>query len=212
MTYIKPVDLPVSSPYGPRGDGFHYGIDYSDGMSGHPIHAVEQGTVVYKAYEDGGFGNTVTVQHPDGTKSGYGHMMAPAIVEQGQHVDQGQVLGYVGTTGASTGPHLHLWMGSGPNPPGVIDPTPLLSDQAPPTNVPNIDPTKESDMFLMGTTEGKFYLFTTDSGVEIDKGLAYVLAISGMTYVKDQHPLTVVGTCVLLAQAKKNAEFWMSKL
>lgn len=126
--WLKPVDLPVSSGYGPRGNPpeFHYGIDFSDGIAGHPIHAIADGTVTYAAWEPDGFGNTVTLTHPSGVKSGYGHMAAPTSLHVGDDVRQGDVLGYVGTTGASTGPHLHLWMGSSPNPPGVIDPSPYV--------------------------------------------------------------------------------------
>lgn len=138
--YILPTDLPISSPYGPRNGGFHPGVDFSDGIAGHPIHAVAAGTVTYKAYEDGGAGNTVTLTHADGTKSGYMHMEAPAIVNVGDVVTQGQTLGHVGTTGASTGPHLHLWMGSGPNPPGSFDPMTVLGTASPTTG----------DLFTMG--------------------------------------------------------------
>ena len=125
--WIKPVDLPISSGYGMRDGGFHYGIDFSDGVAGHPIRAMAAGTVVYNAYEAGGFGNPLTVLHDDGVKSGYGHMVAVSPLPVGARVNQGDVLGLVGSTGASTGPHLHLWMGSSPNPPGVIDPTPYIS-------------------------------------------------------------------------------------
>lgn len=127
MGWIKPVDLPISSGYGPRDGGFHYGIDFSDGVAGHPIRAMADGQVVYNAYEAGGFGNTITVVHADGIKSGYGHMIALSPLPVGAQVVQGQELGRVGSTGASTGPHLHLWMGSSPNPPGVIDPTPYIT-------------------------------------------------------------------------------------
>ena len=129
--FIAPVDLPVSSGYGMRDGGFHYGIDFSDGVAGHPIRAVAAGEVIYNAYEDGGFGNTITLLHGDNLKSGYGHMVEPSPLPVGTRVNQGDVIGHVGSTGASTGPHLHLWMGSSPNPPGVIDPTPLLGGATP---------------------------------------------------------------------------------
>jgi murein DD-endopeptidase MepM/ murein hydrolase activator NlpD len=126
--WIRPVNLPVSSGYGMRPGGFHYGIDFSDGVSGHPIHAIADGQVTYRAFEAGGFGNTVTLTHwnQGGIKSGYGHMREPAIVAYGTFVNQGDVLGYIDNTGYSFGPHLHLWMGSAPNPPGVVDPSPYV--------------------------------------------------------------------------------------
>ena len=150
MGYIFPTDLPVSSPYGPRSGGFHYGIDFSDGVAGHLIGAVDGGTVVYKAFEPGGFGNTVTILHPDGLKSGYGHLRDPAVVNVGDVVVQGQLIGIVGSTGASTGPHLHLWMGDGPNPPGVIDPTPLLGNPQP---APEDDMTPQEHDWLLALWE-----------------------------------------------------------
>ena len=88
----------------------------------------------------------MTLQHADGLRSGYGHMQGAAIVGWGEHVAKGQVLGYVGTTGASTGPHLHYWMGASPNPPGVIDPSPYVlgAPSAPDTGAPGAPEPEET--------------------------------------------------------------------
>lgn len=132
--FIKPVDLPVSSPFGQRASGFHPGIDFSDGVPGHPIQATADGTVVFNAFESG-LGNTVTLQH-DGIKSGYGHMLELSTLPIGARVRQGDVVGFVGSTGDSDGPHLHFWMGQNPNT-LAVDPAPLLGGvraPAPPTD------------------------------------------------------------------------------
>lgn len=101
----------VSSPFGWRihpvyGDRrFHYGIDLS-ASSGTPIVAVRDGTVKVATYSSSA-GYYVNVDHGDGFMSRYLHM-THYIVSPGQKVSAGQVIGYVGSTGTSTGPHLHF--------------------------------------------------------------------------------------------------------
>jgi hypothetical protein len=87
----------------------HTGLDISDGApSGvSPIHAFKPGQVTLVEYSSIGLGNHVVVDHGNGITSVYGHMYA-MNVQVGQHVDQNSILGYEGTTGASTGPHLHF--------------------------------------------------------------------------------------------------------
>ena len=140
--FIYPVDLPISSSFGPREGGFHPGVDLSDGIPGHPIRAAADGPVVYKAFEEGGLGNTVTLVH-GGVKSGYGHMLGAAVVEVGDVVRQGDILGFVGTTGASTGPHLHFWMGENPNV-GAVDPMQFI-EHGDPLWWPSPAPVREED-------------------------------------------------------------------
>ena len=82
----------------------HKGMDIAAGY-GSPIYAVLDG-VVQGAGRAGGYGNFVKLVHGGGLQSGYGHMSGFAV-RAGQHVRQGQVIGYVGSTGMSTGPHLH---------------------------------------------------------------------------------------------------------
>lgn len=84
----------------------HHGIDYA-ASSGTPIRAVGDG-VVQKAGWGGGYGNVVELRHQRGYSSRYAHMHGFAAgIRPGTRVRQGQVIGYVGTTGLSTGPHLH---------------------------------------------------------------------------------------------------------
>ena len=100
----------ISSNYGARMHpilGYlrmHAGIDIA-APAGTPIHAVADGTVVYSGWH-GGHGNYVKLNHAGNLGTGYGHMSKIAV-SVGQKVTRGQVIGYVGSTGLSTGPHLH---------------------------------------------------------------------------------------------------------
>ena len=82
----------------------HIGLDYKCGL-GAPIYASENGVVVFSGWS-GGYGNLVRVSHGNGYQTYYGHFDSIAV-GCGQAVYQGQILGYCGTTGWSTGPHLH---------------------------------------------------------------------------------------------------------
>lgn len=97
----------VSSEFGWRSwsGTFHTGIDLA-AASGTPIYSCAAGTVQYVGWYGGG-GQTVIVNHGNGVRTMYEHMSAYAV-SQGQQVSAGQVVGYVGSTGNSTGPHLHL--------------------------------------------------------------------------------------------------------
>lgn len=83
---------------------FHKGIDYG-AASGTPIMAASDGTVVFSGWH-GGHGNYVKLNHAGGLATAYAHMSRIAV-RNGARVRQGQVIGYVGSTGLSTGPHLH---------------------------------------------------------------------------------------------------------
>jgi murein DD-endopeptidase MepM/ murein hydrolase activator NlpD len=83
---------------------FHRGIDIGAAY-GSPIVAATDGVVTYAGWH-GGHGNFVRIDHPGGLGTGYGHMSRIAV-RPGTRVSQGQVIGYVGSTGLSTGPHLH---------------------------------------------------------------------------------------------------------
>ncbi|MFR9620276.1 MAG: peptidoglycan DD-metalloendopeptidase family protein [Rikenellaceae bacterium] len=84
----------------------HHGVDYA-APSGTPVYSVADGVVVTKQYQSGGAGYYLKIQHPQKLMTGYLHLSryAPGIAE-GVRVTQGQLIGYVGSTGASTGPHL----------------------------------------------------------------------------------------------------------
>ena len=102
---LWPVDGPVTSPFGWRWGRMHEGIDIGVGY-GTPIHAAASGSVIYAGWMSG-YGNLVVLDHGDGLATAYGHQSQLAV-SIGQSVSQGQVIGYVGSTGHSTGPHLHF--------------------------------------------------------------------------------------------------------
>ena len=96
----------ISSPYGLRwgGTDFHPGIDIADDY-GTPIHATADGIVTFAGWA-GGYGNMVDIEHAGGISTRYGHAEALAV-QVGQPVKKGQIIAYMGSTGYSTGPHLH---------------------------------------------------------------------------------------------------------
>ncbi len=100
-----PTSGSLSSRYGPRGRGYHRGIDLAAAY-GAPIRAAKAGTVTLAGwYYD--YGKTVIISHPDGTQTLYAHA-SQINVNSGQTVEKGQLIGRVGRTGRSTGPHLHF--------------------------------------------------------------------------------------------------------
>ena len=106
MPSIWPAAGFVSSPYGLRFNGteFHQGIDIAADM-GAPIVATADGVVTAAGW-NGGYGNMVDVDHGGGIVTRYGHASAVAVTV-GQQVRRGEVIAYVGSTGRSTGPHVH---------------------------------------------------------------------------------------------------------
>ena len=84
----------------------HNGVDMACAQ-GTPIYATRSGKVTRTSYQAGGAGNYVSINHLDGFSSVYMHM-THYVVSEGQNVSQGQLIGYVGSTGISTGPHLHF--------------------------------------------------------------------------------------------------------
>ncbi len=103
--WIWPVNGTITSPFGPRWGRMHEGIDIA-APEGTPIRAVADGRVVLAAY-NGGYGNYTCIDHGGGLASCYAHQAALGV-SAGQGVQQGQVIGSVGNTGASFGAHLHL--------------------------------------------------------------------------------------------------------
>lgn len=99
------------------GTRFHSGIDMS-AASGTPVYATAAGRVQSAGYV-GGYGIMVAIAHPGSTQTRYAHLSALAVRE-GESVSQGEVIGYVGSTGRSTGPHLHYEMRVGGRP---VDPS-----------------------------------------------------------------------------------------
>lgn len=113
-----------------RGNPYNHGVrsniynafDVSGGGSGDAIYAIEKGTVVEKGYQSGGFGHYVVIKHENGLYSLYGHMKSAAIVNKGNTVSRKQTIGYMGSTGNSSGPHLHLEVYDPNNKSKVINP------------------------------------------------------------------------------------------
>lgn len=102
----------ITSGFGYRNTGipgastYHPGFDIAANY-GTPIYAADSGTVLFSAYEQYGYGNYVTISHGNGYTTIYGHMSQRAV-NAGQQVTKGQLIGYVGSTGISSGPHLHF--------------------------------------------------------------------------------------------------------
>jgi murein DD-endopeptidase MepM/ murein hydrolase activator NlpD len=96
----------------------HKGIDISTYRSGDPIVATADGQVVTIDFDQEGFGNYVIIKHKHGYYTRYGHMLS-FRVKNGQRVQQGEVIGYIGNTGLSTGPHVHYEVHVGSD---VVDP------------------------------------------------------------------------------------------
>lgn len=127
---IKPFDgnYPVTSPFGmrenPENPGsreFHPGIDFGLPL-GTPVKAAADGVVVL-AGEYGGYGRAVVIRHTEGLSTVYGHL-SEVKVEEGKKVKQGEVIGLSGSTGRSTGPHLHFEVRKDGQP---VDPLQYLS-------------------------------------------------------------------------------------
>jgi murein DD-endopeptidase MepM/ murein hydrolase activator NlpD len=122
----RPVPGAITSGFGNRVHpilGYaraHTGVDMH-ASAGTPIEAAAAGTVVMAGW-NGGYGNCVIIDHGNGLATLYGHQSRVAV-SQGQHVSTGQVIGYVGSTGLATGPHLHFEVRKFGTP---VDPTPYL--------------------------------------------------------------------------------------
>jgi murein DD-endopeptidase MepM/ murein hydrolase activator NlpD len=101
-----PLQAPISSPFGPRGFGFHSGIDLA-APSGTPIAAAAAGRVSWAGFLPGGWGNLVIVDDADQTQTLYAHL-SRIKVSVGERVRVGDLIGRVGTTGDARGPHLHF--------------------------------------------------------------------------------------------------------
>jgi murein DD-endopeptidase MepM/ murein hydrolase activator NlpD len=113
---IWPVNGPVTSPFGYRWGRLHAGIDIGVPY-GTPIHAAAAGTVVLAGWT-GGYGNYTCIDHGGGLATCYAHQSSYAV-SVGAQVSQGQVIGYVGSTGHSFGAHLHFEVRINGNP---VDP------------------------------------------------------------------------------------------
>ena len=126
--YIWPCSARyITSPFGKRtspggiGSRNHKGVDIGASY-GSSIYATKAGTVIVSSYDAGGYGNYVQIDHGGGNYTLYGHR-SKCLVSVGQTGSQGEVIGLCGSTGASTGPHVHyeIWVNR-----TRIDPLPYL--------------------------------------------------------------------------------------
>lgn len=124
---VPPVQAQITTAYRQSGamwaSGYHTGVDFQV-PTGTPVQAIEAGDVV-AAGDGGAYGNQVVIHHADGTYSQYAHM-AQLEVGQGQHVEAGAEIGLSGSTGNSSGPHLHFEVRTGPDYGSDIDPLAYL--------------------------------------------------------------------------------------
>lgn len=115
-TFILPVgNVRISSPFNPgrfhpilKKYRAHLGIDYA-APKGTPIKAAGSGKITFRGVK-GGYGNVIQITHSSGYMTLYAHMSKFGNYKMGDSVKQGQIVGYVGSTGLSTGPHLHFGM------------------------------------------------------------------------------------------------------
>jgi len=121
LDLIWPIQGKINSPFGPRGKNFHQGIDIAS-PSYQEVKAAMDGEVILARNSLRGYGNVVVLRHDAGFSSIYGHMNV-IIAKEGEAVRQGQAIGGVGSTGKSTGPHLHFELRREGRP---LDPLPLL--------------------------------------------------------------------------------------
>lgn len=124
--FVRPVPGAITSGFGPRRHPIlgttrlHTGVDMT-ASSGTKIKAADGGTVILAGYY-GGYGNTVIIDHGGGVATLYAHQSKLGVGD-GETVDAGEVIGYVGSTGLSTGPHLHFEVRVNGNP---VDPADYL--------------------------------------------------------------------------------------
>ncbi len=104
--FLWPVQGRITSNYGYRSGGFHTGVDIAAPRNT-PIRAADDGTVTVAVYSGSGYGNRVEINHGNGYSTLYAHCNSLAV-RQGQVVKKGQIIAYVGSTGRSTGDHLHF--------------------------------------------------------------------------------------------------------
>jgi murein DD-endopeptidase MepM/ murein hydrolase activator NlpD len=121
LDLIWPIQGKINSSFGPRGARLHAGIDIAS-PSYQEVKAAMDGEVILARNSATGYGNAVVLRHDSGFSTIYGHMSV-VIAREGESVRQGQPIGGVGSTGRSTGPHLHFELRRQGKP---LDPLPHL--------------------------------------------------------------------------------------
>jgi murein DD-endopeptidase MepM/ murein hydrolase activator NlpD len=125
IAYAWPAKGVLTSGFGMRWGRPHKGIDIANAV-GTPVHASSDGVVAKAGWNNGGYGNLVDINHPDGSMTRYGHN-SKILVHVGQTVHQGETIALMGSTGFSTGPHCHFEI----HPPGkgAVNPIALLPNR-----------------------------------------------------------------------------------
>jgi murein DD-endopeptidase MepM/ murein hydrolase activator NlpD len=121
VRFLRPVRAPIGDRFGWRWGRMHTGIDFP-AAAGTSVRAAGQGVVKFAGWNTGGYGYLVVVSHRLGFESWYAHLSRVAT-GPGRPVTGGSLIGYVGSTGRSTGPHLHFEVRLNGTP---IDPMPRL--------------------------------------------------------------------------------------
>ena len=152
----------AGSRFGMRRGRMHQGQDYAAAI-GTPVHAVADGVVTSRGVlgTNGAYGNAVFVTHAEGWSSRYAHLRAPSTLTIGERITRGRLIGFVGNTGRSTGPHLHLELrknGSAVDPYPLVQNAPLATaPTATAASLPSPVPIIEDDMAYSIITDGHHY-------------------------------------------------------
>jgi peptidoglycan hydrolase-like protein with peptidoglycan-binding domain len=123
VRFLRPVNAPITSPFGMRWGRMHTGVDFG-APYGASVDAAGRGTVYFAGWNSGGYGYLVIIQHRLGFQSWYAHLSSVSV-HSGQAVTGGTHIGNVGATGHATGPHLHFEVRHNGVP---INPVPYLLD------------------------------------------------------------------------------------
>ncbi len=106
LRFARPSAAPIGDYFGPRGNSFHTGLDFTGGYNA-PVRAAGRGCVTTASYVPGGYGRLVVIAHRAGMTSWYAHLNR-ILVRPGQCVRAGRRIGLIGSSGRSSGPHLHF--------------------------------------------------------------------------------------------------------
>lgn len=189
---------------------FHYGVDFAQ-PAGTPIYAVADGKVKTNGWDNSGYGGgwEIAVDHGNGWVSWYLHRFANTTHRVGQTVKAGDVLGHVGSTGASTGPHLHFELHKNGN---AINPAPHFVD----TLNPKPDQIKQklegaSEMLMIHRAVGKetvYAIFGANFWLEFSGSKTAGGLLAQITGTKNSHSVAVSdsfwNTCKKSATTGKN--------